>query len=63
LEKGYPPTPIVGPWFKLFYHLVAACRNELPVNDYKSMLIAFDDERGVHIHSRKVLKDKNYNGS
>ncbi len=54
LENGYPPTPIDSPWSKSFYNLVTVHRNELPADDYKSILIAFDDENGIGIHSKTI---------
>ena len=29
-------------------------RNELPADDYASILIAFDDENGIGIHSKSI---------
>ena len=54
LDNGYPPTPTDSPWSKSFYHLVTVHRNELPADDYKSILIAFDDENGIGIHSKFI---------
>ena len=54
LNNGYPTTPIDSPWSKSFYHLVTVHRNELPADDYTSILIAFDDENGVGVHSRSI---------
>ncbi len=54
LENGYPPTPIDSPWSKSFYNLVTVHRSELPADDYSSILIAFDDENGVGIHSKSI---------
>jgi len=54
IENGYPPTPIDSPWSNSFYHLVTIHRNELPADDYKSVLIAFDDENGIGVHSRTI---------
>jgi len=54
LENGYPPTPIDSLWSKSFYHLVTVHRNELPGDDYTSILIAFDDEDGFGINSRTI---------
>ena len=53
LENGYPEVNF-SPWSKSFYHLVTVHRNELPANDYKSVLIAFDDENGIGISSRSI---------
>lgn len=54
LENGYPPTLIDSPWSKSFYHLVTVHRNELPENDYNSILIAFDDENGIGVYSKFI---------
>jgi glycosyltransferase involved in cell wall biosynthesis len=54
LENGYPPTPQDSPWSKSFYHLVTVHRNELPADDYSSILIAFDDENGIGINSKFI---------
>jgi glycosyltransferase involved in cell wall biosynthesis len=54
IENGYPPTPIDSPWSNSFYHLVTVHRGELPENDYKSILIAFDDENGVAVNSKSI---------
>lgn len=54
IENGYPPTPQDSPWSKSFYHLVTVHRHEMPANDYKSILIAFDDENGIGIHSKSI---------
>ena len=54
LENGYPPTPIDSLWSKSFYHLVTVHRNELPGDDYTSILRAFDDEDGFGINSRTI---------
>ena len=54
LDNFYPPTPIDSPWSKSFYHLVTVHRHELPADDYKSILIAFDDENGIGVHSKFI---------
>ena len=54
LDNFYPTTPIDSPWSKSFYHLVTVHRGELPENDYKSILIAFDDENGVAVNSKSI---------
>ena len=54
LENGFPPTPVDSPWSKSFYHLVNVYNTELPAKDYKSILIAFDDENGIGIHSKSI---------
>lgn len=54
LHNGYPPTPVDSPWSKSFYHLVTINRNELPADDYKSILVAFDDEDGKAVHTKSI---------
>ena len=54
IENHYPPTPIDSPWSNSFYHLVNITRNELPANDYKFILVAFDDENGIGVHSENI---------
>jgi hypothetical protein len=54
LDNNYPPTVIDSPWSKSFYHLVTVHRHELSADDYRSILIAFDDENGVGIHSKTI---------
>ena len=54
LDNSYPPTSADSPWSKSFYHLVTVHRNELPGDDYKSILIAFDDENGMAVNSRYI---------
>ena len=54
LDNQYPPNQIDSPWSKSFYHLVTIHKNELPVNDYASILIAFDDENGIGIHTKTI---------
>ena len=53
LENNYPEANF-SPWSKSFYHLVTVHRNELPADDYTSILIAFDDEEGIGVHSRSI---------
>jgi len=36
-----------------FYHLVNIDRNQLSGNDYKSILVAFDDENGIICNKRQ----------
>ena len=37
-----------------FYHLVNLERHEMPKDDYDSILVAFDDENGVGMHSKSI---------
>jgi hypothetical protein len=54
LDNQYPPNQIDSPWSKSFYHLVTIHKNELPANDYASILIAFDDENGIGVHTKTI---------
>jgi hypothetical protein len=60
-DNRFPPNPIIedekeweDSFMFSFYHLVNIDRNQLPANDYKSILVAFDDENGVGIGSKFV---------
>ena len=54
LENQYPPNPVDSPWSRSFYHLVTVYRQELPADDYSSILIAFDDENGIGVYSKSI---------
>jgi hypothetical protein len=54
LDNEYPPNPLDSTWSKSFYHLVNINRSELPLDDYSSILIAFDDEDGIAIHNNTI---------
>jgi len=54
LDNNYPINPKDSTWSKSFYHLVNINRLELPADDYNSILIAFDDENGIGVHSRSI---------
>lgn len=41
-----------------FYHLVNLERHEMPKSDYDSILVAFDDENGIGIHSKSISGDE-----
>ena len=53
-----PPNPQVDDWDSSlmisFYHLVNINRSQLPGEDYKSILIAFDDQDGIGLHSKTI---------
>ena len=60
-ENRFPPNPVIedekeweDSFMYSFYHLVNIDRNQLPSNDYKSILVAFDDENGVGIDSKFI---------
>lgn len=57
-ENKFPPNPVIeneeeweNSFMFSFYHLVTIERHQLPANDYKTILVAFDDENGNSIHS------------
>lgn len=61
VDKKFPPNPLIEndeEWEKSFmfsfYHLVNVQRDMLPKDDYDSVLIAFDDENGIGIHSTSI---------
>jgi hypothetical protein len=37
-----------------FYYLVTVFKQDFPGNDYKHILVAFDDEQGLAINSRSI---------
>ena len=60
-DKKFPPNPIIideqewdDSFMFSFYHLVNVDRTQLPHNDYESILIAFDDEKGIGINSKTI---------
>jgi hypothetical protein len=60
-DNRFPPNPIIedekeweDSFMYSFYHLVNIDRSQLPANDYKSILVAFDDENGVSIDSKYI---------
>lgn len=61
LENGFPPNPLIedeqeweNSFMRSFYHLVTVHRHELPADDYDHIFIAFDDEKGIGMHSRSI---------
>ena len=50
-----------------FYHLVNLERSEMPADDYKSILVAFDDENGIGMFTKSIeghqLKEFMTNGT
>ena len=57
-ENKFPPNPVIEDeeeWEKSFmfsfYHLVTITRDQLSGDDYKSILVSFDDENGIGINS------------
>ena len=64
-ENRFPPNPVIedekeweDSFMYSFYHLVNIDRNQLPANDYKSILVAFDDENGIGINSKFIDDDR-----
>jgi hypothetical protein len=60
-ENKFPPNPIIeneeeweNSFMFSFYHLVTITRENLPGNDYSSILVAFDDKNGQGINSRGI---------
>jgi len=57
----FPPNPVIeneeeweNSFMFSFYHLVNLERSQMPGNDYKSILVAFDDENGIGIHTKSI---------
>jgi hypothetical protein len=60
-ENKFPPNPVIDDekewedsFMYSFYHLVNIDRSQLPANDYKSILVAFDDENGISVDSKYI---------
>ena len=58
LDNHYPPNPLIEDdvlwertFMKSFYHLVNITRHDFPHNDYRFILVAFDDANGNNLHS------------
>jgi hypothetical protein len=61
VDRKFPPNPTFetekeweDSFMFSFYHLVNIERSQLPGNDYDSILVAFDDENGIGIHSKSI---------
>ena len=57
----FPPNPVIideqeweNSFMFSFYHLVNIDRSQLNGNDYKSILVAFDDENGIGIMTKSI---------
>ena len=57
----FPPNPLIiddkeweDSFMFSFYHLVNVTREQLSGNDYNNILIAFDDENGIGIHTKSI---------
>lgn len=62
-DLKFPPNPVIeneeeweNSFMFSFYYLVNINKNDLPRNDYDFILIAFDDENGVGVHT-KIIKE------
>lgn len=53
-----PTTPTTDEWKKSYYHLVDITPEMLPGKDYKSILVAFDDEAGEGVHQTYISDDR-----
>lgn len=61
LDNGYPPNPLIEDdeiWEKSFmgsfYHLVTIERKDFPRDNYKYILVAFDDDQGNSIDTKFI---------
>lgn len=61
LNNHYPPNPFIEDdelweqsFEKSFYYLVNVERKDFPRNNYKHILIAFDDENGIGINQKYI---------
>ncbi len=61
LDNQYPPNPHIQDdqlWEKSFmesfYHLVTIYRHDFPRNNYKHILVAFDDDQGNSLNSKFI---------
>jgi hypothetical protein len=62
LNNHYPPNPYIEDdtlweqsFEKSFYYLVNVERKDFPRNNYKHMLISFDDENGIGINQKYMV--------
>jgi len=60
-DNKFPPNPVIeddeeweNSFMFSFYHLVTVTRQNLPADDYTSILVAFDDEDGNGINSKSI---------
>ncbi len=60
-DHKFPPNPLIendeeweNSFMFSFYHLVNIERNQLPGDDYDSILVAFDDENGIGIETESI---------
>jgi len=62
VDNKFPPNPYIeddAQWeqsfMKSFYYLVTIHRGDFPENDYKHILVAFDDENGIGINHKYIV--------
>jgi hypothetical protein len=61
-ENKFPPNPVIDDdteweesFMHSFYHLVTIHRHEFPDDDYKHILVAFDDADGIGLNHRYIV--------
>jgi glycosyltransferase involved in cell wall biosynthesis len=61
IENNYPPNPHIQndelweqSFMGSFYHLITIQRNDFPRNNYKHILVAFDNEEGKPVHTKYI---------
>jgi len=62
VDNKFPPNPLIennDEWeqsfMKSFYYLVTINRHDFSANDYKHILVAFDDENGIGINHKYII--------
>lgn len=62
VDNKFPPNPYIEndeewehSFMKSFYHLVTIHRHDFPANDYKHILVAFDDENGIGVNHKYII--------
>jgi hypothetical protein len=65
LDNNYPPNPYIEndeiweqSFMKSFYYLVNVSKNDFPRDNYKHILVAFDDENGMAIHQTFIADNR-----
>jgi glycosyltransferase involved in cell wall biosynthesis len=68
LDNHYPPNPLIQndelweqSFMESFYHLVTIHRHDLPRNNYKHILVAFDDDQGNAIDVKYITGQELHN--
>jgi uncharacterized protein (UPF0297 family) len=61
VDRKFPPNPLIeddqeweNSFMFSFYHLVNIERHQMPGDDYKYILVAFDDESGIGINTKSI---------